>query len=221
MTKRVVRSTRCANGGTVVLADDQIALPMAGHSPVFCFGRTFRDHHHVGDRADSGPMTPRPTLGSTRAQTAGQLPAQLTPALDIERLVDRFVTHLHHRIVRVFKAQAPGDLVERPELLKTLDDPCQEGRRGDHLGRLGPTGLLLRPNVAAPGAVSVATSIRPHFSADGGRCLVDPNGDSGERVALCQSDQDFLPVGNRQSPRTRRPGCWSRLPWRSVTGVRP
>jgi hypothetical protein len=92
------------NGGMVVIADDQIALPMAGYGPDFCFGWTLRDHHHVGNRAGSGPMAPRPTSGSTRAQAPGQLPAELAPALDVERLVNRFVAHLHHRIVRVLEA---------------------------------------------------------------------------------------------------------------------
>ena len=54
---------------------------------------------------------PRGDVGLGRAQTAGQLPTELASALDIERLVDRLVAHLHHRIVRVLEAQAPGDLL--------------------------------------------------------------------------------------------------------------
>src|SRR3982075_3288482 len=36
-----------ADGGVVVLGDDQVAFPVAGHGAVFDLGGTIRDHHHV------------------------------------------------------------------------------------------------------------------------------------------------------------------------------
>ncbi len=150
-----------------------------------------------------------------------KLTAELTPALDIERLVDRLVAHLHHRIVRVLEAQAPGDLLGGPKLLKAFDDLGKERRAGGHLGWFRTTGLLLRPNMAAPGPVVMAASVRRHFTADGGGRLADPISDTGERPALGQADHDFLSVSNRQSTRTGRPRCWPRLPRRPVIGPCP
>ena len=44
------------------------------------------------------------------AQAAGQLPAQLAPALHVQRLVDGLVAHMHHGIARELDPQPAGDL---------------------------------------------------------------------------------------------------------------
>ena len=53
--------------------------------------------------------------------------------------MDRPVTHLHHRIVRIFRG---------PKLFKAFDRLGQERRTRDHLGWFRAARLLLRTNVA-------------------------------------------------------------------------
>lgn len=105
----------------------------------------------------------------------------------------------------MLEAQAPGDLLRGPELLKAFDDLGKEQRTRGHLGWLRTTGLLLRPEVATPGPVVVAATIGRHFSTDGGGRFPDPIGDRSQALAPGQANQDFLPAGNRQSPRGGAP----------------
>ena len=89
-----------AHGGIAVLADDQVAFPVPGHGPVLDLGGPLADHDHARDPAlGSRSGACGAALGPPAAQAASQLTAQLTPALDEQRLVDRLVAHLHHRII--------------------------------------------------------------------------------------------------------------------------
>jgi hypothetical protein len=80
-----------------VQADDQIALPVAGHGTVGHFGRALTDHHLGGDKVfaslpRSGARHPeRPACTQTRAQFALQRAA----ALNVERLIEGFVGDPH------------------------------------------------------------------------------------------------------------------------------
>jgi len=108
--------------GAVVLADDQIALPVTGYGPVLGLGRALRDVDHVRDAASTLNAAAGPTLSPAGAETAVQLPAQLAPALDEQRLVDGLVAHPHHRIVGELEPQPAGDLLRRPPFLQPLGD---------------------------------------------------------------------------------------------------
>jgi hypothetical protein len=53
-----------------VLADDQVAFPVTGHSPVVGLAGSFRDVDHPDDlRPPMSASTPRHSPGATRAQT--------------------------------------------------------------------------------------------------------------------------------------------------------
>jgi hypothetical protein len=58
---RVVRGPlhQGADRGQVFAADDQIALPVAGHGPILGLGRTFGDVDHVRDPILALPDLPR------------------------------------------------------------------------------------------------------------------------------------------------------------------
>jgi len=123
-----------AHRRTIERPTDEVALPMAGNCPVVDLGRALGDRHHVGENA-SRPHMRRAAAHPARAQATGQLAAQLTTALDEERLVDRLVAHPHHRIVWELEAQAAGDLLGRPEPLQPGRHLLAEGSRRqlDHL----------------------------------------------------------------------------------------
>jgi len=82
-----------------VLADQEIAFPVAGHGPVIGLGGPLADHHHALHMGVTAPLA-GPALGPPGAQATGQLTAQLAAALHIQRLVDGLVAHPHHGIVR-------------------------------------------------------------------------------------------------------------------------
>ena len=62
-----------AHRGAAVLAQDEVALPVAGHGPIGDLGGTLRDHHHAGDRAPVVHRGPGATRGPAGAQ-AGSAP---------------------------------------------------------------------------------------------------------------------------------------------------
>ncbi|GAA3295046.1 hypothetical protein GCM10020295_21190 [Streptomyces cinereospinus] len=84
------------DGRGVVLADDQIAFPVAGHRPVLGLCGTTADHHH--GVAEAGPALLGPATGlappAAGAQSLGRLSAQFTPALDAESPADGLVDHV-------------------------------------------------------------------------------------------------------------------------------
>ena len=88
-----------ADGAAAALAQDDVALPVAGHGTVVDLGGSFGDVHHPGQPA-SAVAVPR-FGGGVRpdAQASGQLAAQLAAALHEQRLIDRLVAHPHLRVV--------------------------------------------------------------------------------------------------------------------------
>ena len=84
---------------------------MSRDGAVLDLGRAIGNEHHVAD-AGSSARGAAATLApsASAAQATGQLTAQFAPALDVDALVDGFVGHAHHRIVRELDRQAMGDL---------------------------------------------------------------------------------------------------------------
>ena len=108
ITNRVLRST------SVPIAEPPCA-PMI-RSPSQCPG-TARSSTSAGRseiitmsviRAGGRPVAARPAQRPAGAQARGQLPAQLAPALDVERLVDRLVADPHLLIVGEVHAGRDG-----------------------------------------------------------------------------------------------------------------
>jgi len=63
------------------LADDQVALPVTGNSPVVGLGWALADHDHVGEPALDRASTLGAAPGPASAQAPGQFSAQLTAPL--------------------------------------------------------------------------------------------------------------------------------------------
>jgi hypothetical protein len=80
-------------------AQDEVAFPVARHGTVVDLGGPLGDHDHPRDTAPPLGGAALAALGAARTQASGQFTAQLAAALDVERLVDRLVTHPHLRIV--------------------------------------------------------------------------------------------------------------------------
>ena len=114
IVKRVVRSTR------VPIAersrpDDEVAFPVAGHGTIVGFGGSFADHDLGGDELLRLVPCPGPRHAQrpTGAQAGDEFTLECTPALDVERLVDRLVRDPHGLIIGEIHPQpvrrsAPG-----------------------------------------------------------------------------------------------------------------
>ena len=63
-----------ADRGPAVLADDEVAFPVAGHGPVVGLGGPFADHDHVGDAGPVFSSRPR-GAGAWPGRCAGSGPA--------------------------------------------------------------------------------------------------------------------------------------------------
>ena len=116
-----------ADRGAVVLAQDQVALPVTGHRWVGGLGGALADHDLVRDPPIGIGSAVHAALGPADrpagAQTAGQFPAQRAAALHEQRAVDRLVTGLHEVIVGELPAQAGRDLLRRPALQQPRLNP--------------------------------------------------------------------------------------------------
>lgn len=104
----------CADGGRMASTRDQIAFPMAGNDALIDRRWSLMDAGHVGD----GPPAIRaagawPATVARLSQAGDQRAAQLAPRHGVERRVDRLVTDLKRRLVRVHASQYACDLLGR------------------------------------------------------------------------------------------------------------
>ena len=100
---------------------DQIALPVARHSTVINLSRPLADQQLISHKAAVAPRCPVPGSPQrpTCPQASGQFAAQRSPALDIQRLIDRLVGHAHRLIIGEVQAQPLRDLLRAPALSPT------------------------------------------------------------------------------------------------------
>ena len=96
--------------------EDQVSFPMAGHGPVVRLGRALADEDLVGDErlAPALRACARHPQCPAGPQACGQLALQRTPALHVERLVDRLVADAHAPVIRVVEPQTLSDLLRAP-----------------------------------------------------------------------------------------------------------
>jgi hypothetical protein len=100
------------------VTQDQIAFPMARYSPVRDFCRSLADHDHVRDLARVLRGRPSRTPdGTAGAHVLMQVNSQVTAALHIECLVNRFGAHPHLLPVREHCRQVVTDLGTAPGLV--------------------------------------------------------------------------------------------------------
>src|SRR3984885_2023508 len=96
---------------------DQVSLPVSGNGTVLGLGRALADQDLIGDE-----VLPAPRAGSwdpqrpAGTQAGRQLASECAAALDIQRLVDRFVRDPHRLIIREVQTQPIGDLLRAPGL---------------------------------------------------------------------------------------------------------
>ncbi len=105
-----------ADRGGAVRADDQVALPMSGHRPVFHFGRPSEIITMFGIRTRRAVTCRRGCAEPGRCAGRRSAPGAARPALDVEGLVDRLVGHAHLTVVGMVLDQASGDLLRAPPL---------------------------------------------------------------------------------------------------------
>ncbi|GAA4764214.1 hypothetical protein GCM10023329_07510 [Streptomyces sanyensis] len=213
----------------VVLAGDQIAFPVARDGPVVGLGGTVTDHHHVLDRTmlASVGLAARAAAGASGPQGSGKLAAEFTAALDVERLVDRLVGHVHLRPVGKPSAQSLADLLGTPPSGQTLlDEVPQLGVLADlpELGA-GPAGIgagLGRMRPVVPLAARIDGAVAVDLPADGGRAAAQLGRDGPDGGLLPQPVGDVDALLLAQVP--RRDGLWRPHSMRgrhSPVGTRP
>lgn len=100
----------------VRLADQQVALPMAGHRAIGHLGRPFVNAHDVLDGARRAADLAGTTTAVTASQIAGEFAFQRPAGQPLHIRVDGFVREAHREIVRIPLAQAVGNLFRRPAL---------------------------------------------------------------------------------------------------------
>jgi hypothetical protein len=182
-----------------------------GHRPVLDLGRPLTDHDHVRDpaaaligaafRAPDRPPGP---------QTRGQLPAQRPTGLDIQRLVDRLVRHVHLRPVSELGSQRGRDLLRRPAITQHRLHPLTQLCVDHQLGRLrSPRVVLsapLRPRgpVVQPGVMRAP--VPGDLAGDRRAMSAQPTGDHRRAQASGKPERDLLTLGEGQEPPRARPG---------------
>ncbi len=196
-----------ANRRAVVLPDDEVAFPVAWYRPVLRLRRTFTDHdHRLGEaRLTADRLAARAAAGASRAQGPGQLPAQFSAALDVEGLVDRFVHHVHLRLIGEAPAQALADLFRAPLAIQSvLDEVPQRGVLADLAG-LGARPAGIRPGLGrmrsvVPLATRVHGPVAANLPADRRRAAAKLGGDRPDGGLLPQTVRDLDALGLAQVP---------------------
>jgi len=103
-----------------------------------------------GTRASRWPSTckaPEGARGRERPKASGQLAAQRSTALHIERLIDRLMRHTHRLIIGEVNPEATGDLLRAPALspASVLSRSVAPPAPADVRTRNTPVGALHRP----------------------------------------------------------------------------
>ena len=112
ITNRVARSTRVPIADPVARPDDQVALPVPGHSAVLGLGRALADRSpSPGSGHAARPRAPRLAYRPSGPQERGQLPAQPAAGLHVQRLVDRLGRHPHLRFAGEVDPESASDLL--------------------------------------------------------------------------------------------------------------
>lgn len=110
--------------GLLVLADDEITLPVPGNGPVGDLERALGDHDHrvgvarltlLGHAAGFATSAPG-------AQRGHELAPQPAARLDVDRLIDRLCAHVHLRPAGEAGPEHDGDLFRTPPQVQMLLD---------------------------------------------------------------------------------------------------
>ena len=107
----------------VVLCLIDLKLARLGHDPahadsILDVAGPLADHDLRGDELLAPPLCARPGYAQRPpgAQTGDQLAAQRSPALHVQRLIDRLVRDTHRLIIREVDAEPARDLLRAPRL---------------------------------------------------------------------------------------------------------
>lgn len=100
----------------VRMANQQVALPMAGHRAIGHLGWPFVNAHDVLDGARREANLAGTTRAVTPSQIAGEFTFKRPAGQHIQIRVDGFVRDAHSEIVRIPLEQAVGNLFRRPAL---------------------------------------------------------------------------------------------------------
>ncbi|MCP2202413.1 hypothetical protein LX90_006128 [Lentzea flava] len=197
-----------ADRGRTVLADDQIAFPVAGDRPVLGRGGPFADHHHRAEEPRLAPVRVAAGFahGAAGAQRAGQFTAQLATSLDIEGLVDRLVDHVPLRPVGMLPSQHRRDLLGTAFTAQMILHDAMQLGIGRELAGLGPWPAGIGTSLRGVGPVLAVArmAVAADLPADRGRAAAQLGRDLPDRGLLPQPVGDVDAVVLTEIPRGRR-----------------
>ncbi len=138
----------------VLLAGDQVALPMSRDRSVVGLGRSFGDIHHAGQSAPPFGGAAGLAQCASGAQALDQLSTQAPAALDVEALVDGLVTHAHRRVVGKQQAESSADLLGAVLGIETILHVVSEPVIRSEFPLLGAAGSLVSQGLGDRRAVA-------------------------------------------------------------------
>ncbi len=127
-----------ADGRSVALPDDAVALPMPGHLAVIDIGGALADQRSRVDKA-RGALVGVPPSAAARLAAGAQRAGRSLPAAvsQIDRLVDGLVRAVTFRFVGEGSAKGLADLLGAPPLVEPLLDVSLQLRVPPYLASLG------------------------------------------------------------------------------------
>ena len=146
-----------------------------------------------------GARTPnRAPLAQVRLQGLFQHAA----ALHEQAEIDRFVRHVHARIIRIRPAEPAGDLLGRPRVRQFGGHRVTQGRVRRQATPLGPTAAGPRRRVSRGRPIPAPAPVPLHFSTHGRRGPAHLAADVSQPRAASQAAGNGLPLHQRQREAT-------------------
>ena len=172
---------------------------MTWDGAVLHLGRSVTNHDHALDGAalPHASLASRSAVHSAGPQVPREFFSKLTTPLQEQRLVDRFVTHVHGHVVRVRAFQVASNLLRGLHVRQVLlHCAFQRNVRKFRAFRSGPT--LYRLIICAPSPVRRPATIRVYFASDGGCRSTEVTRNATQRFARLQVATDLFTLGERQ-----------------------
>ena len=175
---------------------------MPGDGAIVGLGGPLGDVDHVRD-----PVLALPGLAAgapqrpSGAQAPGQVAAQRSAGLHVQRLIDGLGRHAHLRVLGELLAQPAGDLLRRVAPLQILLHLLSQRQVGGQLRWLGPPGALVGERVRGRRAIRLpaAAGVTPKLAADRRRAAPKPPSDRSHRLTTRTRQRDLLALRERQT----------------------
>src|SRR6478752_797043 len=200
---------QCADRRTTVLSDDQIALPIADAGARLDDRWPTMDQHRRSDEARGafGGLAAALAQRPAGAQLGRQHPAQPTPTAQIQSLIDRFMTDVPLRAIRILRAQPCTDLLRTPGVFELVGHQLPQLRIDHKRPSTFSSSVISGTGVGEISVVHtlvVRLEMPAQLPRDRRRCPPDSAGDLADTVPVLAQGRDALALQQRQIARRAR-----------------